>query len=315
MGSDADGCEPKSSATDPWGSQTGSGEDSSSSKRQALESTNGSQLSASASSFVPADVGQRIEPMQQVSSALAVCSDIEAMLGVKYDPSALIDRASTIFPGEYACCLLARAGCVARGVGAADRIAAAKALGHKGTFNPIFRPKVFDLPRQRARVEASLSELQAHLLLCTAGGRDREENGSLPSSLTAIMMAPRVYPTSELSTTLEPYLQMHRPPHGGTKWPNATTSTITSAMLRSLDALRQLRRASNGDDSEYTIPPMASEAAEQVAHTTAPDADQELEQQQYARSNSKATSQQFSREAAANEGIEDVEDIDDPDGF
>ena len=313
MGSDADGFEPKSSVTDPSGSQTVSTEDSSS-KRQALESTNGSQLPASASSIVPTDLGQSIEPMQQVSSALAVCSDIEAMLSVKYDPSALIDRASTIFPGEYACSLLARVGCAARGVGSAERIATAKALGHKGTFNPIFRPKAFDLPRQRARVEASMCELQAQLLLCTVGGRQREENGSLPSSLTAIMTAPRVYSTAELSTTLEPYLQMHCPPHSGTKWPNATTSTIPSAILRSLDALRQLRRASNGDDSEYTIPRMASEAVDQVAtHTSASDADQELEQQQYARSGSQATSQQGFREDAANEDIEDVEDIDDPD--
>jgi len=189
----------------------------------------------------------------QISVALDVCSDLEVLLAQKYDPSAHLDRANNIFPAEYACCLLARVGCAARGSGAAERIARGKGRGAKGSFVPTFRPKVFDLWRNRARVEGALNSLRedavaSHVSRSRAGDASANDGFSL------------LYSTSELRMTLEPYMQLL----GDADRQNAPSamrapSRFSAAIDRRLAALRQLTTVGS-EFADYTIPTLSLEA-------------------------------------------------------
>jgi hypothetical protein len=103
--------------------------------------------------------------MEQVSLALALCSDLEMLLAPKYDPSAHLDRANNAYPDEYVSCLLARVGCVARGPGSFERNKAGKDAGAKGSLQGMLRPKVFNLRGDRMGIEEQLSALREELVV------------------------------------------------------------------------------------------------------------------------------------------------------
>jgi len=171
----------------------------------------------------------------QINAALGIFSDLEVLLSTKYDASAHLDRASNIFPADYASCILARASCVARGPGAQERIAASSLTK---CFVPMHRPQVFDLSRNRARIQAAHADLR-EALTGLAGSR-------------AYGLQPhfgRLHAPSEVNQDFEPMLQSQT----GPRWCryksfdletsrgfSGTEVRFESSLQRCLAKLRQL---------------------------------------------------------------------------
>ena len=84
--------------------------------------------------------------LERISQSLDYYSDVEIMQSKKYNTSSFLDRSDLqIFPDVYVEVIASRVNAISKGVSFQDILENAKRNGFRNHFQPITRPKIFDL--------------------------------------------------------------------------------------------------------------------------------------------------------------------------